>query len=103
MYSVEELAKRFKIDDMTGVQRELAEVIGVEATLKLCDGFGRNQLYIPANDRLCSIARAQDIYEGFYGKGLKASELAREYGVTDRTVRQIVNTKLEELRKRWRV
>ena len=39
MYSAEELSKRFGINDMTGLQRELAEVIGAGAALKLCEAL----------------------------------------------------------------
>lgn len=95
MYSAEDLSIRFGINDMTGLQRELAEAIGVRAALKLCEAFGHSQIYV-GNDRLQFAARAQDIHEGFYRECLKTSELAFKYGVTERTVRRIASMRKDQ-------
>lgn len=51
-YSAQTLSSEFRIDELPSGQRAIAEVIGVEATLKLCEVFGDEKPYIPRNDAL---------------------------------------------------
>lgn len=97
-YSIEALASTFKLDELPAGQRAIAEVIGIEATLKLCETFGGEHPYIPRNDALRSCKRARDVHEGYYGQGYSVRELARSYGITDRQVQRIINKKFEDLK-----
>ena len=47
--SFRKLTERVNYEDLSVKQRELADVIGVEATLKLCEALGGKSVYIPGN------------------------------------------------------
>jgi Mor family transcriptional regulator len=67
----------------------LAEVIGVEATVRLCKAYGGTPLYIPKLDALIAARRARMIRSEF--DGANTAMLARRYGVSMRTVQTIVS------------
>lgn len=97
-YSVQALADAFNVEDLPSGQQAIAEVIGKEATLKLCAAFGGESLYIPRNDALESCKCARDIHEQYYGQGRSVRELARLYGVSQRHVQRIIGKKFEDLK-----
>ncbi len=66
------------IEDLLPNYREVAEVIGIEAALKLSKAFGGTSVYIPSCDRgICISARNKRIVEEF--DGANARELAKRY------------------------
>lgn len=68
--------------------RKLAGVIGVEATLKLCEVYGGLQMYVPVMDGVYSVARARLIRAAY--NGMNTSQLALKYGLSTRGVQKIV-------------
>ena len=90
------------IDKLTGTeqlredQRELADVIGLEAYKKLIRHYGGNQLYIQQVDSVLKDMRDKELNEKFDGSNYK--ELSREYGISERTIRDIVAEKRRQLR-----
>ncbi len=77
-------------------QKELAEVIGLEAYKKLVCHYGGNQLYIQQVDSVLKDLRDKELNEKFDGSNYK--ELSREYGISEMTIRDIVAPKRKELR-----
>ena len=70
--------------------RKLVDVIGLEATLQLCDVFGGESVYIPRNDRTFAAVRAY-IIKKEHQAGMSAKQLARKYGLSVRMAEKIVN------------
>lgn len=76
------------MDMLPEAHRKIAEVIGVEATLTLCDIYGGMQLYVPKTDNVYASVRAQMIRSEY--NGMNTAQLAKKYRVTTRTVQMIV-------------
>ena len=71
-------------------QQELADVIGMEATLKLCEYAQSHSVYIPSNDRAFKKLRNRQIRRDYTDGGWSISALSRKYDLTDATIREIV-------------
>ena len=90
------------IDKLTGTeqlredQRELADVIGLEAYKKLIRHYGGNQLYIQQVDSVLKDMRDKELNEKFDGSNYK--ELSREYGISEMTIRDKVAEKRRQHR-----
>ena len=72
-------------------QREIAEVIGIEAYRKLVDYYGGSRIYIEKSDTITRPDRNDEIRKKFDGGNYK--QLAREYKLSKQTIRNIVNKK----------
>lgn len=66
----------------------LVRVIGAEATLRLCQEYGGEVLYIPKVDKLDALTRNASIRRKWNGRN--AAELAKEYGVSVRWIQKTV-------------
>ena len=90
------------IDKLTGTeqlredQRELADVIGLEAYKKLIRHYGGNQLYIQQVDSVLKDLRDKELNVKFDCSNY--NELSREYGISEMTIREIVKEKRQQLR-----
>ena len=69
--------------------RKLADVIGVEATIRLCEMFGGESLYIPMADTVYAAVRRKWIQKEF-DLGADTKNLARKYELSKREVQRIV-------------
>lgn len=79
------------MDTLPDAHRKIAEVIGVEATLELCDAFGGISLYIPMTDAVYNeIVRNKEIRRR-YLLGAPVRDLASQYKISDRSVLRIVD------------
>lgn len=76
------------MDILPEAHHKIAEVIGVEATLKLCEMYGGTVMYVPKTDNVYASVRAQMIRRDY--NGYNTSQLARKYGVSTRTVQMTV-------------
>lgn len=77
------------LDDLTGDHRELAEIIGLEAFKALVKNYSGTYIYIPKAEGITKPLRNKLIREEFDGGNY--NELARKYGLTVITVRDIVS------------
>lgn len=77
-----------KLSDLQRDQRELAEVIGIEAYLKLVKIYGGTTIYIAKMDKLQNIKRDAEIVKNFNGYNYK--QLAHKHHLAERTVREII-------------
>lgn len=80
--------ENIKLSDLQGDQRELAEVIGIEAYLDLVRTYGGMTIYIAKMDKLLNAKRDAEIVKRFNGYNYKF--LANEYRLTERMIREII-------------
>ena len=80
------------IENLHGIAREIALIIGVENTIKLCKAFGGGDLYIPKLDT--REVRNRRIYEE-RKNGKKVRAIAVKEGLTVRQVWGIIKTEKE--------
>ncbi len=85
---MDELLARLKIEDLPASQREIAVEIGLDNYLKLVRMVSGDSIYICKEDAVAQCVRNADIRKKFNGYNYAA--LAREYGLTVRSVRGIV-------------
>lgn len=78
------------LDQLTETQKEVAEVIGLENYIKLVQRFGGSKgIYIPKYSELLRPMRDQKIIEKF--DGYNYDELAKEFDLSERSIRTIVS------------
>ena len=76
------------VNDLKGEQRELAKIIGMEAYINLVGAYGGSSVYIAKDDRIKNLQRDSEIVQKFTGNNYYA--LAKEYGLSERAVRNII-------------
>lgn len=91
-----DIDKLVSIDQLRDDQKELAEIIGLEAYKKLVAYYGGSLLYVQKVDSVLKDTRDKELNEKFNGYNYK--ELAREYGISEMTIRDIVAPKRKELK-----
>lgn len=91
-----DIDKLVSLDQLRDDQRELAEIIGLEAYKQLIKYYGGTPLYVQKADSVLKDSRDKELNEKFDGSNYK--ELAREYGISEMTIRDIVAPKRKELR-----
>lgn len=81
---------KLQIEELSQEQRELADVIGLDAFKKLVKNYGGTALYIPKMDTLERQQRNVRIRNEYYqGKSLK--NLSLKYKLTETQIRSILN------------
>lgn len=83
-----EMDKIVSIFQLDGEQREIAEIIGLDAYKKLVSHFGGSHIYVCKADTVLRDARNEEIYQKFNGYNYR--RLALEYNLAEKTVREIV-------------
>ena len=76
------------IAQLDGEQRELAEIIGLEAYRKLADSYAGCTIYVRKPEEITKKLRNAEICEKFDGKNYR--ELARDYQLSESSIRKIV-------------
>lgn len=79
------------LEMLPAAHRKLADVIGIEATLKLCETFGGESLYIPLTDAVYAMVRRKWIREEYVHNNSNIRWIAKKYGLSEREVQRIVN------------
>ena len=72
-------------------QKEIAEIIGIEAYRKLVANYGGSRIYIEKSNTITRPDRNKEIREKFDGGNYL--QLAREYELSEQTIRRIVDKK----------
>lgn len=80
----------FEIDDLNEEQKELVEVIGLEAFNALVYHYGGSSIYIPKTDTIERQARNVKICEA-YKKGEGIKSLSNKYHLTENQIRSIIS------------
>lgn len=76
------------LEDLSGEQLAIAELIGIVNYRKLVKNFGGNQIRILQEDTLVKEKRDNEIRSLYNGRN--ELELSRKYNLSDRTIRSIV-------------
>ncbi|MDE6035984.1 MAG: hypothetical protein K2G36_08765 [Ruminococcus sp.] len=79
------------LEQLSGDQRELAEIVGIEAYRKLVENYGGMCIYIYKPETILRERRNTEIFNEFDGTNYR--ELAKEYGLSEAGIRKIVNKK----------
>lgn len=87
-----------ELDDLRDEQRGIAQVIGMEAYLKLSKSYGGTTIYVAkAEDVMERKRRDERIIQEY--DGTNTTLLARKYGLTETWIRNIVSEKAHEIKK----
>ncbi len=84
------------LEKLPGDLRRIAEIVGIEGTMRLVDEFGGSYINIPKCDdikREIRIAEAQKLYDA---GGVTIRDLALKFKVTDRTMKTWLKLEAEE-------
>jgi Mor family transcriptional regulator len=81
--------KQVRPADLPEVYQEMAEVIGVQATVQLAQTFAGSSVYFPKLERALLTLRNQVIQREFDGANIK--QLSRRWNLSARHLRHIVN------------
>lgn len=76
------------LEDLSGEQLEIAELVGIESYRMLVKHFGGNQIRILQEDTLVKEKRDNEIRTLYNGRN--ELELSQKYNLSDRTIRSIV-------------
>lgn len=95
---LEQIVQCMEIDELPPEQRELAEVVGLAAYRRLVAIYGGMAIYIQKPDKLLRTARNEQIIKKF--NGYNHRELAREYGLSEQSIRLIVLEMEREIKQR---
>ncbi|MDE6798326.1 MAG: DNA-binding protein [Ruminococcus sp.] len=82
------------LGQLSGDQRELAETVGLDAYKKMVGQYGGSSIYINKTDTITRSGRNAEIQQKFNGSNYR--ELAKEYGLSEPSVRRIVNKKISK-------
>lgn len=83
-----EMDKIVSVFQLDGEQREIAEIIGIDAYKKLVGHFGGSHIYVCKADTILRDARNEEIYREFNGYNYR--RLALKYNLSEKTIREIV-------------
>ena len=85
MLDIEKIASP---EQLSGEQRELAEIIGIDAYRKLVMNYRGTNLYIPKWESILKEVRNKEIRKSFTGSNYL--ELARKYELSEMPIRRII-------------
>ncbi|WP_051273241.1 Mor transcription activator family protein [Desulfotruncus alcoholivorax] len=86
---MEKWMSEVRADDLPEPYRELTDLIGLEAVMKIADRYQGTAMYLPKLDIIMRRIRDEKIKNDFKEIG-NFKELARKYGLTEVWIRQIV-------------
>jgi len=84
------------LEHLDGDQYELAELIGIEGYKKLVTNYGGGFVYVCKADTLMKHGRNAEIRSKFNGYNYR--ELAKEYNLSEKMIREITSDKLKEMK-----
>lgn len=77
---------------LSGEMAELARLVGVEAALKIGQEFGGSSFYVPVMAGIPRERRNERIRRE-YAKGRRIRDISRIFGLTERTIFNIIKSK----------
>lgn len=83
------MIKYLSKEDLPEFLQELVDIMGIEAFIKLIEGYGGSSIYIPNSNSVLKPIRNRLIKKHFNGHNYK--ELAKEFKISEMQVRNIVN------------
>lgn len=92
------LHEKITLADLPEKQREIAEIVGIEKYIELTKRFGGDTPYIQKYSELIKSPRNNEIRQRF--NGFNFEELAHEYDLSERYIRELVSDITREVRAR---
>lgn len=87
---IDQIIDEISVDDLPNKDlRELAEIIGIEPTVRMMCHWAGLQVWVP----MSGLRTVQQRYVQRYFDGTNAGQLARRLGVTQRTIERYAQTK----------
>ncbi len=87
-----EWMKDVKSEDLgSDALRDMADAIGLEATLRLVATYSGMVIYVPKMETVGRVVRDREICRAY--DGTNARQLARRYGVSESWVRRVANAR----------
>ena len=84
-----------RLDDLTGNQKEIAELIGLDNYIKLSKHYGGDSsLYIQKYTEIIKNARNREIRNKYNGYNIR--QLARTYNLSEQHIRLICHSENED-------
>lgn len=90
--------QKIRIQDLYGVQRDIAEIIGLDNYISLSKAFGGDNVYVQKYSEVIKIQRNAEIREKF--NGYNSDDLAKQYDLSERYVRMLCADLIEDIRSR---
>lgn len=84
-----ELTREIAVEDLPEAYQDVAQEIGLEATLKLAELFGGLYIYYPKLDTILRQKRDQGICREFNGSNYL--KLCKKYRLSSQQIRNILN------------
>lgn len=81
--------EKITLERLSGDQKELAEIVGIEAYRKLVANYGGMSIYINKSETVLREFRNAEICNSF--NGFNYRELAKKYNLSEKTVREIIS------------
>lgn len=94
---MEEIIQKLTYDDLDHEQKELVDIIGLEAYRKLLQNYAGCSIYIPKTDALERRIRNEKICLE-YQKTRSTKALSVKYGLTENQIRNIISDIYKELK-----
>ncbi len=96
---MDDLLEKITLDDLRGNERELAEVLGLEAFKSLVRVYGgTSRLYVPKADTVALPVRDALIRREYDGGNVPS--LAAKWNLTERWIEKLVEEEARELRRK---
>lgn len=90
------LLEKLTLEDLDEDQRQLAECIGLEAYKNLLRNYAGSSIYVRMPDKLTANIRNEEIRQKFNGYNFR--DLAKEFNLSDVSIRRIVSPILAEVK-----
>lgn len=94
-----DIEKITSLEQLSGEQKEFAEIVGIEFYNILIENFGGCQIYIPKRETIFKNIRNEEIIKNF--NGFNQRELAKKYNLSEKTVRKIVSEKWKNFKENF--
>ena len=85
--------KDIDVEDLKGLYKEYASIIGIDNLIALSKAFGGAPIYIPTYVDLIKPIKYKKAMND-YKKGLSNREIARKYGISERTVYNLIKKRV---------
>lgn len=90
--------QKLNIEDLYGIQKQIAELIGIDNYIKLSLHFGGDNIYVQKYSEVIKVQRNSEIRSKF--NGYNSDQLAKEYNLSERYIRILCADLVDHLRSR---
>ena len=85
-----ELIKKLIITDLEGDMRDVADIVGIENTIKLAEYFGGTRIHFRLLGEMLVPVEHRAIRDAFFIEGKDLDTIRREFEISESTLREII-------------